>query len=56
MCDHVTILIGRILNQKVDRLCSESEELDGDQKYERANSLLTAALHSVLFKGYESMM
>ena len=25
MCDHVSILIGRVLNQKVDRLCAEAE-------------------------------
>lgn len=56
VCDHVSILIGRILNQKVDRICAEAEDLDAEQRFQSANALLTAALHNVIFKGYESVM
>lgn len=55
LCDHVSILVGRILNQKVDRICEQAEG-EEEQKFQTANTLLTAALHSVIFKGYESIM
>ena len=33
VCDHITILIGRILNQTVSRISDNQEELDDDSKF-----------------------
>lgn len=60
MCDHITILIGRILNQKVARIEEQAEAsgqtLNREDHFGVVNQLVIGALEKILLKGQEDVM